>query len=59
MKISQPCGIAASKGNQIIRLIRRNIVYKEKTNNTAVQNTSYVSFRISYTSMEAILQEGH
>ena len=30
MKISEQCGIAASKGNQIIALIKRNIVYKEK-----------------------------
>ena len=30
MKVSEQCGIAASKGNQIIGLIRRNITYKEK-----------------------------
>ena len=30
MKVSEQCGIAAAKGNQIIGLIRRNIVYKEK-----------------------------
>ena len=30
MKVSEQCGIAASKGNQILRLIRRNITYKEK-----------------------------
>ena len=30
MKVSEQCGIAASKGNQIIRLIRRNIMYKKK-----------------------------
>ena len=37
MKVSEQCGIAAAKGNQILGLIRRNIVYKEKrTNNTAV-----------------------
>ena len=37
MKVSQQCGIAAAKGNQILGLIRRNIVYKEnKTKNTAV-----------------------
>ena len=29
MKVSEQCGIAAEKGNQIIGLIRRNIVYKE------------------------------
>ena len=30
MKVSEQCGIAAAKGNQIIGFIRRNIVYKEK-----------------------------
>ena len=30
MKVSEQCGIAVSKGNQILGLIRRNITYKEK-----------------------------
>ena len=30
MKVSEECGIAAAKGNHILGLIRRNIVYKEK-----------------------------
>ena len=30
IKVSEQCGIAASKGNQILRLIMRNIMYKEK-----------------------------
>ena len=30
MKVSDQCGNPAAKGNQIIGLIRRNIVYKEK-----------------------------
>ena len=30
MKVSEQCGFAALKGNQILRLIRRNITYKEK-----------------------------
>ena len=30
MKVSEQCSIAASKGNQILGLIRRNITYKEK-----------------------------
>ena len=30
MKVSEQYGIAAAKGNQILGLIRRNIVYKEK-----------------------------
>ena len=29
IKVSEQCGIAASKGNQIIWLIRRTITYKE------------------------------
>ena len=32
MKVSEQCGIVASKGNQILELIRRNITYKEKAN---------------------------
>ena len=31
MKVSEQCGVAASKGNNIIGLIRRNITYKEKS----------------------------
>ena len=31
MKDSEQYGIAASKDNQILRLIRRNITYKEKS----------------------------
>ena len=30
MKVSEQCGIAASKGNQILGLIRRTIKYKEE-----------------------------
>ena len=30
MKVSEQCYIAASKGNKILGLIRRNITYKEK-----------------------------
>ena len=30
MKVSEQCGIAATKGNQILGLIRRNITYKGK-----------------------------
>ena len=30
MKVSEQCGITASKGNQILGLIRRNITYKGK-----------------------------
>ena len=30
MKVSEQCRIAASKGNQVIGMIRRNITYKDK-----------------------------
>ena len=30
MKVSEQCRIAASKGNQILGMIRGNITYKEK-----------------------------
>ena len=30
MIVSEQCGIAASKGNQIVGLIKRTIMYKEK-----------------------------
>ena len=30
MKVSEQCGVAASKGNQILGLISRTIMYKEK-----------------------------
>ena len=30
MKVSEQCGIAASKDDQILRLIRKNITYKKK-----------------------------
>ena len=32
MKVSEQCGIAASKGNQIVGLMRRNVTYKKKAN---------------------------
>ena len=31
MTVSEQCGLAAAKGNQILGLIRRNIIYMEKT----------------------------
>ena len=36
MKVSEQCGIAASKGNQILGIIRRTIMYKEKSYVTKV-----------------------
>ena len=31
MKVSEQCRIAASKGNQVLGMFRRNITYKEKS----------------------------
>ena len=31
MKVSEQCRIAASNGNQVLGMIRRNITYKEKS----------------------------
>ena len=31
MKVSEQCKIAASQGNQVLGMIRRNITYKEKS----------------------------
>ena len=31
MKVSEQCSIAASKGNKILGLIRKNITYNEKS----------------------------
>ena len=30
MKVSEQCKIAASKGNQVLGMIQRNVTYKEK-----------------------------
>ena len=49
MKVSEQCGIAASKGNQILGLNRRNITYKKKATYTSVQSNNYASFRILHT----------
>ena len=57
VNILQQCEIAAVKGNQMLGLIRRNSVQGKRTNHTAVQKNSFASFRILYTSMEAIWQE--
>ena len=36
MKVSEHCRIAASKGNQVLGMIRRNITYKKKFDYTSV-----------------------
>ena len=45
MKVSEQCGIAAAKGNQILGLIRRNIVYKEKELIIPLYKTSIQAWR--------------
>ena len=57
MKVSEQCGIAAAKGNQILGLIRRNIVYKEKELIIPLYKT-IVRPHLEYC-MEAISQEGY
>ena len=55
MKVSEQYGIAASKGNQILGLIRRTVKYKEKQVIVPpVQSNSYTTFGILYSSMEAV-----
>ena len=52
---SEQCGIATSKGNQLLRMTRRNITYKGNiANYTCLKCNSVASFRIPYTSMETI-----
>ena len=36
MKVSEQCKIAASKGNQVLGMIRRNITYEKKIDYTPV-----------------------
>ena len=56
MKVSEQCWIAASKGNQILGLIRRTIMYKEKQLIVPLYKTIVrpCTFGILYSSMEAI-----
>ena len=73
MKVSEQCRIAASKGNQVLGMIRRNITYKDKSlivplykaivrpHQRIYSNTIYslTSLRILCTGMESISQERH
>ena len=64
MKVSEQCRIAASKGNQILGMIRRNITYKEKSlivplYKAIVRPHFSYSLRILYTGMESISRERH
>ena len=55
MKVSEQCGIVASKGNQVIWLIRRTITYKEKQLIVHLYKAIVrPHFGILYSSMEAV-----
>ena len=56
MKVSDQCRIAASKGNQVLGMIRRNITYKDKS---LIVPLYKAIVRILYTGMESISQERH
>ena len=53
MKISEQCGIAASKGNQIPGLININLTYKEKRLIILLYK-AMVRPHLEYTSLETI-----
>ena len=53
MKVSEQCGIAASKGNQIVGLIRRTIMYKKKQLIVPLYK-AIVRPHLEYSSMEAV-----
>ena len=58
MKVSEQCRIAASKGNQVLGMIRRNITYQEKS---LIDYKAIVRphLELLYTGMESISQERH
>ena len=61
MKVSEQCIIAASKDNQVLGMIRRNITYKEKSLIVPLYKAivRHHLDRILYTGMEYISQERH
>ena len=61
MKVSEQCRIAASKDNQVLGMIRRNITYKENSLIVPLYKAigRQTSLRILYTGMESISQERH
>ena len=55
MKVSEQCGIVASKGNQILGLIRITIMYKEKQRIVPLYKAIVrPQIGILYSSMEAV-----
>ena len=62
MKVSEQCRIAASKGNQVLGMIRRNITYKEKSLIVPLYKAivrPHLEYCIGSTRMESISQERH
>ena len=60
MKVSEQCRIAASKGNQVLGMIRRNITYKEKSLIVPLYKALVrPHLEHLYTGMESISQESH
>ena len=62
MKVSEQCRIAASKGNQVLGMIRRNITYKDKSLIVPLYKAivrPHFEYCIQYTGMESISQERH
>ena len=61
MKVSEQCRIAASKSNQVLGMIRRNITYKDKSLIVPLYK-AIVRPQLEYcipTGMESISQERH
>ena len=62
MKVSEQCRIEASKGNQVLGMIRRNITYKEKSLIIPLYKAivrPHLEYCIHCTGMESISQERH
>ena len=59
MKLSEQCRIAASKGNQVIGMIRRNITHKEKSFIIPLYKAIVRPHLEYHTGMESISQERH
>ena len=60
MKVSEQCRIAASKGNQVLGMIRRNITYKEKSLIIPLYKAivrPHLEYYLLYTGMESTSQE--
>ena len=59
LKVSEQCRIAASKGNQVLGMIRRNITYKENSLIVPLYKAIVRHHLEYFTGMESISQERH